>query len=131
MTARRKPDEYEVGFGKPPKATRFKKGQSGNPKGRPKGSRNYSTLVEEMLNAPVTIRENGKTKTVSTLEAAFKRIMQMAVNGNIKALFRLLELAAEMEIRKQGSDENSGLTNSDQEILERFLQRRQEGDSDA
>jgi len=46
------PAQYEVGYGRPPKATRFKPGCSGNPKGRPKGSKAPKTLLEEALSSP-------------------------------------------------------------------------------
>src|SRR5258707_14185668 len=51
--------DYEVGYRKPPGHTRFKKGQSGNPKGRPAGAKNLSTLLSEALNEPVVVTENG------------------------------------------------------------------------
>jgi Family of unknown function (DUF5681) len=47
--------DYEVGYGKPPRHTRFKKGQSGNPRGRPNGSKNLSTLLSETLSEPVIV----------------------------------------------------------------------------
>src|SRR6202030_3462192 len=51
--------DYEVGYGKPPRHTRFKKGRSGNPRGRPNGSKNLSTLLSETLSEPVIVAENG------------------------------------------------------------------------
>ena len=45
--------DYEVGYGKPPRHSRFVKGQSGNPRGRPAGAKNFTTLLEEALNEPV------------------------------------------------------------------------------
>ncbi|MCY3732928.1 MAG: DUF5681 domain-containing protein, partial [Chloroflexi bacterium] len=51
--------KYDVGFGKPPKHSRFKKGKSGNPKGRPKGSRNFSMVVKETLEEPVRVTSHG------------------------------------------------------------------------
>ncbi len=55
---------YEVGYRKPPKQARFKPGQSGNPRGRPKQTRNLGTLIEEALNETVTIREGNRTRTL-------------------------------------------------------------------
>src|SRR5689334_24983502 len=54
-----KTGDYEVGYGRPPRHTRFAKGQSGNPRGRPCGAKNFTTLLEEALNEPVTVTENG------------------------------------------------------------------------
>ena len=50
---------YEVGYGKPPRRTRFTKGQSGNPRGRVRGGKNLKTLLDETLNEPVIVAENG------------------------------------------------------------------------
>jgi Family of unknown function (DUF5681) len=51
---------YDVGYGKPPLHSRFKKGRSGNPHGRPKGSSNMSTLLDHALNEQVVVSENGQ-----------------------------------------------------------------------
>ncbi len=58
-------DEYAVGYGKPPKGSRFKKGRSGNPKGRPKTHRNFKTDFTTALKAPVRVTEDGKARTIS------------------------------------------------------------------
>src|SRR5262245_11040533 len=62
--------DYDVGYGKPPVQSRFKRGQSGNPKGRPKGARNFSTDVKATLKAPVKVTRDGRPRKVSTQEAA-------------------------------------------------------------
>ncbi|MCD2317269.1 DUF5681 domain-containing protein [Sphingomonas sp. IC-11] len=85
---------YEVGYGKPPTQHRFKRGQSGNPRGRPKGARGFKTLVEEMLSELVTVNVAGRKRKVSVVVAALKRLAQKAVNdGDPRALDRLLGLA--------------------------------------
>jgi hypothetical protein len=70
-----------IGYKRPPKHTQFLKGQSGNPKGRPKNSKNFLTLLETELKRPVSIQENGKKKTVSKREAMIKRIVHKAMEG--------------------------------------------------
>jgi hypothetical protein len=60
---------YDVGYGKPPRHSRFKKGRSGNPHGRPQGSRNMSTLLDRALNEQVVVSENGKRKTITKRDA--------------------------------------------------------------
>jgi hypothetical protein len=78
-------DESEVGYRKPPKRTQFKKGQSGNPKGRPKGSKNLFTLVERALDAKVPVVKDGKKARISKREAAATQLVNKAAGGDIKA----------------------------------------------
>ena len=54
--------DYKVGYKRPPLHTRFRKGQSGNPRGRPRGSKNFSTLLTEALNEPVVVTEDGRRR---------------------------------------------------------------------
>lgn len=86
-------DQYDVGYGKPPKHTQWKPGRSGNPKGRPKGSRNFKTDVKDTLKEPVRLTKNGKPKTVSTQAATLMRLREKALQGDQRALDRLIELA--------------------------------------
>lgn len=72
--------DYAVGRGRTPVETRYKPGQSGNPKGRPKGRKNLKSIVEQTLLQPVTFRDrNGKPKMVSTLEATCRRLRGLAL----------------------------------------------------
>lgn len=83
--------EYEVGYGKPPKNTRFKKGQSGNPKGRLKGRKNMSTIVSNVLDRNVTITENGQTRKVKFMEALVNQMAAKALNGSTRDQIALLK----------------------------------------
>ena len=80
----------EVGFGKPPKHTQFQKGASGNPKGRPRGSRNASTVLDEALKEHVIISENGQRRTVTKLEVILKQLVNKAAQGDHKATQQVL-----------------------------------------
>ena len=117
-------DDDEVGYGKPPKATRFKKGQSGNPKGRPKGSRNFKTDVMATLEAPVQLKEKGRVKTVATQQAALLRLREKALSGNDRALDRLIELARTYNDENLAEAAAAALAPSDQAILDNFIRRR-------
>lgn len=81
-----------VGYGNPPRASQFKKGQSGNPNGRPKAKKSARDIIKAALFAPVTIREGGRTRRISTLEALMKRLRKDALEGDLKATDRLLKL---------------------------------------
>lgn len=85
------PDSYDVGYGKPPRATRFRKGQSGNPKGRPKRSRNMSTMVREEMNRTLSISENGKTRRLSAIQIAFRKLVHDGIAGKPYAMRALLD----------------------------------------
>src|SRR5262249_33332635 len=86
-------DAYDVGYGKPPEYTRFKPGQSGNPKGRPKGVRNFETDVKATLKASVKVTRDGRPRKVSTQEAMLLRLREKALSGDARALDRLIGLA--------------------------------------
>ena len=74
--------DYLVGFGKPPEHSRYRKGQSGNPKGRPKGKKNRHTIIDDVLFEPIRIQQNGKAKTVPALEAIVLKLRNDALGGN-------------------------------------------------
>lgn len=79
------PDNYEVGYGKPPKKDRWKKGQSGNSKGRPKGVKNMETVVRQEAYSKIKIKEGGKTYELTKVEALMKRMMAKGIQGDNKA----------------------------------------------
>jgi hypothetical protein len=78
--------QHDVGYGKPPLHTRFRKGQSGNPKGCGKGTKNFATILVKAMSQPVTINENGKRKTISKLAAAVTQLANDAARGDKKSI---------------------------------------------
>jgi hypothetical protein len=88
-----------VSYGHPPERTRFKAGQSGNPRGRPKGTLNMATVLERTLRERVVINENGRRKTITKLEAAIKQLTNKAASGELKALQLLAALVRSAEER--------------------------------
>lgn len=85
--------DYQIGYSKPPKNNQFRKGQSGNSKGRPKGSKNVRTIAMEALNRTVMIKENGRTRPVKFIEAFVHQLAFKALNGTTRdqiALFKLI-----------------------------------------
>jgi|SRR3954471_11111550 hypothetical protein len=108
---------YEVGYGKPSKAVQFKKGISGNPRGRPKGKRNLITVLQQTLNETVVIEDKGKKRTVTNLEAAIRRLVNSATAGDMHAFRALsaLTLSAEDAAAPETSDD---LAEQDRKMIE-------------
>src|SRR5262249_14774659 len=90
---------YEVGYGKPPVKSQFKKGESGNPGGRPIAKFDLpdfqSTYIKE-LRAPVTVIENGKKKKMTQLQAVIKSHITQALKGDKTAIKQILECARKL-----------------------------------
>ena len=86
------PSASAVGYGCPPLESRFKPGQSGNPKGRKKQSRNGRTIMKQILNEVMQIREGGRVRRVSTFEALVRTTLSRALKGDPKAVNAFLLL---------------------------------------
>jgi hypothetical protein len=82
---RRENTDYEVGYGRPPVHTRFKKGQSGNPQGRPKGSKNFGTQVASTFARKISVHERGKERRISMAEAILLKLTAKAIAGDMTA----------------------------------------------
>jgi hypothetical protein len=83
---------YVVGYGRPPLANRFKPGQSGNPKGREKNSRNMRTTMQQVLNEDMQIREGDRLRRMPAFEALVRTTLNRAFRGDPKAMASLLVL---------------------------------------
>ena len=97
---------YEVGKGKPPKKHQFKPGQSGNPKGRPTGSKNVHQILTKILGEKITITDAGKKMVVDKLEGAIRVMVNKSFDGSpasLKLLLEVLECGGEAE---RSSEEN-------------------------
>ena len=78
--------DYEVGYGKPPKRTQFKPGQSGNPKGRRTGSQNFKSHVCSALNERIAVTQDGRRQVVTKLKLIATQLVNSAVKGNLKSM---------------------------------------------
>ena len=80
----------EIGYGKPPRHTQFRKGQSGNRKGRPRGAKNITTILGEALSEPVVINEHGRRKRVTKMEVIVRQLANKAAGGDYRPIQLLL-----------------------------------------
>jgi hypothetical protein len=116
---------YEIGYGKPPRNTRFKPGQSGNPKGRPKGLRNFATDLKAALSMPVELSRGDKRKKVSAQEAMLARLVQQALKGDYRAIALAANLAKALGVEVQPTA--GGTSKEDEQLIQLFLQRVETG----
>src|SRR5215831_15175287 len=110
--------EYQVGYGKPPKASRFKPGQSGNPKGRPKGSANLASDLSAELGEPITVREGGQARHITKQRALIKSLMAKALQGDVRATTALLALYA--RVISEPEDDSGSVEEHELLILRRY-----------
>src|SRR5262249_45658217 len=112
---------YRVGYGKPPKHTRFRPGTSGNPTGKRKGARNLSTAVKKALLVPVKLKDGGKARKVSTQEAVLMRLREKALKGDARSLDRMIDLARQFN-NDPYANATSHSSAEDEEILAAYEQ---------
>jgi Family of unknown function (DUF5681) len=112
-------ETYTVGFGRPPLGSHFKRGISGNPKGRPKYSKNLKTLIRQALTAPIAVQEGARSRRVSKLEGVVLRQLQGALKGNDRAALAIIKTAIQMGFLDDpvGNSSETPLSASDERIL--------------
>jgi Family of unknown function (DUF5681) len=117
------PRDYEVGYGKPPLHTRFEKGRSGNPKGRPRGKKNMSTLLSAALDASIIVVENGRRKKITKREAIVTQLVNKSASADLKATQIVLAMLRELDGLADGAASPAAFTEADQEIIQRIQAR--------
>jgi hypothetical protein len=110
-----------VGYCQPPRAHQFKPGRSGNPRGRPKGAKNEATILSELLNRRVTVREGGNSRKISILEAILLRFTEDALKGNVKTATFLFNRYAATSAGELRPDDH--INEDDRKVLDAFVQR--------
>jgi uncharacterized protein DUF5681 len=115
--------DYEVGFGRPPQHSRFAKGQSGNPRGRPSGGKNFTTLLREALNEPVIVTENGGRRKVSKRQAIVIQLVNRSATADFRAIKILLDIVRDMERQTEPTSEISDFSEADEKVLEQIKSR--------
>jgi len=118
-----------IGYGRPPSEKQFVKGRSGNPKGRPKGSKSLATLMGKALNEPVVVNENGRRKTITKGQAIIKQLVNRGAAGDARSIQLLLGhiRAIEADLRWSLSEDSQPEVDPQLLMLERLTiaERRQ------
>jgi hypothetical protein len=117
--------DYAVGYGKPPHHTQFKKGQSGNPKGRAKGSKNLAALIMSALNEPVTVTQNGRRKRITKIEAMTTQLANKGASGDPKATQLLMGVVQLYEDRSETPAQTNAVGDADRQVMQLLFSRIQ------
>jgi hypothetical protein len=109
-------DDRVARYQRPPRKGQFKSGQSGNPHGRPRGSRNIRTYVQRLLDAPILVKEDGKNRKISRAEAIATQLVNMAAKGDPKGLAAVMSLTREHD-SAAGDSQSSTLSRAEDEMV--------------
>jgi Family of unknown function (DUF5681) len=116
--------DYEVGYGKPPRQTRFRKGQSGNPRGRSPGTKNLKTLLNDALNEPVIVTENGGHRQITKRQAIITQLVNRSATADLRAIKILLDMLRDVEGQTESAaPEASAFSEADEKVLEQLRAR--------
>ena len=118
-------NDDEVGYRKPPRHTQFRKGVSGNPKGRPKSSENLATVLARTLQEKVDVTVNGKRTRITKLDLAVKQLVDKATEGDMPALRQRTALVGAMD--QEGANDPTisarHITETDRKVMQSVLRR--------
>jgi len=127
-------DDYNVGYKKPPSNTQFKKGKSGNPKGRPKGPtkklNNMMDFVDLFLaesERPVVITENGEQNEVMMIQVALRQVIAKAAKGNISAI-KFVSNLMDDSMRRKVMQERQNLKSKSKKTADGLIEMMTEDD---
>ena len=118
---------YDVGYGKPPRHSRFKQGEpSANPRGRPR--KNMTALLVEGLNKKVTVTENGRRRKVTLREAITSQLINQSASADLRATKMLLDLIKDAERQTAAAaaaapEPPPPFTKADEEVVEQLIER--------
>jgi hypothetical protein len=115
-------DDNDVGYGKPPRSNQFKPGESGNPKGRPKGAKSEATILHDLLQHKISLNERGKSRKITIHEGILRRFIDDSLKGDTKSAAFVLNRHHAMT---SGEPIESGLSEGDEAVLEAYLKKHQ------
>ncbi len=118
------PGDYEIGYKRPPLHTRVQKGRSGNPRGRPRGSKNLAGLLAAALNQPVVVVDNGQRRTMTKRDLVLVQLVNRSAKADLRATKILIDILQDVERRAAPVVETTAVsTAADREIVERLIAR--------
>ena len=112
-----------VCYKRPPKATQFRPGQTGNPKGRPKNVRNFKTDLRDELAELITVRENGQERRITKLRALVKALVAAAIKGDMRAANAIVTFSTKSLAGAEEATPAADATPDDQNIIDAFVER--------
>jgi hypothetical protein len=116
--------DHKVGYRKPPRHTRFTKGQSGNPRGRPPGAKNLKTLLSDALNEFVIVSENGGRRKITKREAIVTQLVNRSASADFRAIKILLDMVRDIEGQTEpASAETAEFSEADEKVIEQLKAR--------
>ncbi|MBR1605615.1 MAG: hypothetical protein IJ660_05870 [Alphaproteobacteria bacterium] len=116
------------GYKNPPKETQFKKGVSGNPKGRSKGSKNFLSLLEKIVEQKISIKQEGAEIKITKKEAMLMQWINKGVKGDVNAVQRLVPWLLQIDQKNKERDDEQKLSLKDQDIMEHFMNKYNRGE---
>jgi hypothetical protein len=115
----------KVGYGLPPRHTRFKKGQSGNPNGRPQGRANAKTIVSRAISEKVTIREGETERAVTKLEGMLQAHLIKAIKGDARSASLVINLVTRLGLLAETENKTiTALSEEDHAILDEYVRSK-------